>query len=163
MASLVFASIEDLMPENPDALHLLGVIAHQEGKNELAVKLITKAVAANSLEDALLGQRDAGLLDAVGPRGEPLDAPVGAEQVGLALDLGVEARLVVEKHAAIVALDVALDVVAVVREAHVFPFSPVCEAPIVSDGRRIVNAAAPERTWSPPRSAPHGGSEALTR
>jgi hypothetical protein len=33
----------------------------------------------------------------------------------------------------------------------------------VSDGRRIVNAAAPERTWSPPRSAPHGGSEALTR
>ena len=163
MASLVFASIEDLMPENPDALHLLGVIAHQEGKNELAVKLITKAVAANSLVDALLGQRNAGLLAAVGPRGEPLDAPVGAEQVGLALDLGVEARLVVEKHAAIVALDVALNVVAVVREAHVFPFAPVCEAPIVSDGRRIVNAAAPERTWSPPRSAPHGGSEALTR
>ena len=96
MASLVFASIEDLMPENPDALHLLGVIAHQEGKNELAVKLITKAVAANSLVDALLGQRNAGLLDAVGPRGEPLDAPVGAEQVGLALDLGVEARLVVD-------------------------------------------------------------------
>ena len=52
MASLVFASIEDLMPENPDALHLLGVIAHQVGKNELAVKLITKAVAANLLVDA---------------------------------------------------------------------------------------------------------------
>jgi hypothetical protein len=122
MASLVFASIEDLMPENPDALHLLGVIAHQVGKNELAVKLITKAVAVNSLVDALLGQRDAGLLDAVGPRGEPLDAPVGAEQVGLALDLGVEARLVVDEHAAIVALDVALNVVAVVREAHFSPF-----------------------------------------
>src|SRR4051794_7323993 len=34
-------------PENFDALHLLGVLAHQVGKHELAVDLIEKAVLQN--------------------------------------------------------------------------------------------------------------------
>jgi predicted O-linked N-acetylglucosamine transferase (SPINDLY family) len=34
-------------PNHPDALHLLGVVAHQEGKGDLAVELIGKAIRAN--------------------------------------------------------------------------------------------------------------------
>ncbi len=36
-----------LDPDHPDSLHYLGVIAHQRGKNDLALDLIGKAIAAN--------------------------------------------------------------------------------------------------------------------
>ncbi|MBA4190347.1 MAG: hypothetical protein C0467_20360 [Planctomycetaceae bacterium] len=36
-------------PQNADALHLLGVIAHQAGQHEVAIGLIQRAVAGNSL------------------------------------------------------------------------------------------------------------------
>jgi tetratricopeptide (TPR) repeat protein len=34
-------------PENPDVLHLLGLIAHQQGRNEPAAKLIRRAIKRN--------------------------------------------------------------------------------------------------------------------
>src|SRR3989304_4457739 len=34
-------------PHHPDALHLLGVAAHQTGKHEIAVEHITRAIAIN--------------------------------------------------------------------------------------------------------------------
>lgn len=44
-AEAIYRRILETQPENPMALHLLGVIAHQVGKNDLAVDLITKALA----------------------------------------------------------------------------------------------------------------------
>jgi tetratricopeptide (TPR) repeat protein len=45
-AAAVYRKILNKMPDNPDALHLLGVIALGEGRPERAVQLIGKAVAA---------------------------------------------------------------------------------------------------------------------
>ncbi|MDA0229872.1 MAG: tetratricopeptide repeat protein [Proteobacteria bacterium] len=47
-AEKIYQSILRADPDQPDALHLLGVIAHQESKNGIAVDLITKAIAINS-------------------------------------------------------------------------------------------------------------------
>ncbi len=44
-AENVYRQILQSDPNQPDALHLLGVIAHQVGKNDIAVDLITKALA----------------------------------------------------------------------------------------------------------------------
>ena len=35
-------------PDHPDVLHLLGVLYHQSGNNELAVPMIEKAIHINS-------------------------------------------------------------------------------------------------------------------
>lgn len=43
-AERIYQQVLKVDPKNPDALHLLGVIAHQLGKNELAVQLIEKAI-----------------------------------------------------------------------------------------------------------------------
>ncbi|MBI2290356.1 MAG: tetratricopeptide repeat protein [Betaproteobacteria bacterium] len=46
-AEAIYRQILQAAPNHPDALHLLGVIAHQTGKNELAVELISKAISVN--------------------------------------------------------------------------------------------------------------------
>ncbi|MFP6742854.1 MAG: tetratricopeptide repeat protein [Alphaproteobacteria bacterium] len=63
-AEAIYRRVFAAEPNNPDALHLLGVIAHQVGNNELAVQLIGRAIAANprvasyhnNLGNALHGQ-----------------------------------------------------------------------------------------------------------
>lgn len=49
-AEAVYRSILKAQPRHPDALHLLGVIAHQIGKNEIAADLIENAIKANPNE-----------------------------------------------------------------------------------------------------------------
>ena len=44
-AESIYNQILQADPNQPVALHLLGVIAHQVGKNDIAVDLITKALA----------------------------------------------------------------------------------------------------------------------
>jgi tetratricopeptide (TPR) repeat protein len=44
-AELIYRQILDETPDNPDALHLLGVVAHQRGQFGRALNLIKKAVA----------------------------------------------------------------------------------------------------------------------
>ena len=46
-AEHAYRQVLQVDPKNPDALHLLGVIASQVGKNEIAVDLIDKALAIN--------------------------------------------------------------------------------------------------------------------
>lgn len=46
-AEFIYQQIVRVEPNHFDALHLLGVIAHQAGKNEIAVELISKAISAN--------------------------------------------------------------------------------------------------------------------
>jgi len=44
-AESIYNQIIQIEPNQPIALHLLGVIAHQVGKNDIAVELITKAIS----------------------------------------------------------------------------------------------------------------------
>ena len=44
-AETIYQQILRTEPNHPDALHLLGVVSHQAGKNDRAVDLITKALA----------------------------------------------------------------------------------------------------------------------
>jgi tetratricopeptide (TPR) repeat protein len=70
-AEVIYQSILQQQPDNPDALHLLGVIAFQVGKNDIAATLIAQAVAIkpdfaeahNNLGNALirLGKYDQAL------------------------------------------------------------------------------------------------------
>ena len=46
-AEFIYHQILRLEPNHSDALHLLGVMAHQAGKNEIAVDLICKAINSN--------------------------------------------------------------------------------------------------------------------
>jgi Tfp pilus assembly protein PilF len=46
-AEAIYRQILQAAPNHPEALHLLGVIAHQTGKNEIAVELISKAIRIN--------------------------------------------------------------------------------------------------------------------
>jgi len=46
-AESVYESVLKEQPEHPDALHLLGVVAHHLGKNDLAVDLIERAIKVN--------------------------------------------------------------------------------------------------------------------
>lgn len=45
-AEALYQQILQATPNHPDALHLLGVLAHQAGKNQIAVELISKAIGA---------------------------------------------------------------------------------------------------------------------
>jgi protein O-GlcNAc transferase len=47
-AEAIYRQILAQQPKHPDALHLLGVIAHQVGKNQIAVDLINRAITLNS-------------------------------------------------------------------------------------------------------------------
>ena len=44
-AEIIYKNILDKIPENIDALHLLGLIKYQEGKNKEAIELIEKAIS----------------------------------------------------------------------------------------------------------------------
>ena len=63
-AQAIYHRVLESGPNNPDALRLLGVIAHRMGGNALTVKLIGKAIAAsphvpafnNNLGNALKAQ-----------------------------------------------------------------------------------------------------------
>lgn len=44
-AEELYRQVLRTQPDHPDALHLLGVIAHQSGENERAIELINKAIA----------------------------------------------------------------------------------------------------------------------
>ena len=46
-AETIYQQILQTNPDQPVALHLLGVIAHQVGKNDTAVDLIARALALN--------------------------------------------------------------------------------------------------------------------
>ena len=46
-AAAIYQQILQIAPKHPEALHLLGVISHQAGKNEVAVELIGKAIGVN--------------------------------------------------------------------------------------------------------------------
>ena len=43
-AAKVYAEIMRAFPEHPDALHLSGLVAHQQGNVEQAVRLIERAI-----------------------------------------------------------------------------------------------------------------------
>jgi len=47
-AEAVYQTILDEFPNQPDALHLLGVVAHQRGENHKAIGLLQHAIAINS-------------------------------------------------------------------------------------------------------------------
>ena len=46
-AEAIYRGVLAAEPDNAAALHLLGVIAHQRKNNELSVKYVTQAIAAN--------------------------------------------------------------------------------------------------------------------
>ena len=46
-AEALYRQILQVQPDHPDALHLLGVIAHQVGKHDIAVDYISRAIALN--------------------------------------------------------------------------------------------------------------------
>jgi protein O-GlcNAc transferase len=46
-AEVLYRQILQIAPHHADSLHFLGVIAHQLGRNDVAVDLITKAIAQN--------------------------------------------------------------------------------------------------------------------
>jgi tetratricopeptide (TPR) repeat protein len=46
-AEALYRQVLQIAPNNPDALHLSGLIAHQTGKNHIAVELISEAIRAN--------------------------------------------------------------------------------------------------------------------
>ena len=49
-AEVIYQQISQIDPRNADAFHFLGLIAAQTGRNEMAIKLISKAVSLNSRE-----------------------------------------------------------------------------------------------------------------
>lgn len=46
-AETLYRQILQVQPDHPDALHLLGVIAHQVGQHDLAVRYISQAIASD--------------------------------------------------------------------------------------------------------------------
>ena len=49
-AQKIYEKILEINPDHCDSLHLLGVIANQVGNNDMAVKLIGRAIEINSKE-----------------------------------------------------------------------------------------------------------------
>ena len=47
-AENIYNQILESDPDQPQALHLLGVIAHQAGQNEKAIDFISKAIVLNA-------------------------------------------------------------------------------------------------------------------
>ena len=56
-AEVIYRQILTIEPRSADALHLLGVIAHQTGNNKVAVDLIDRAIEANPNEAAFYSNR----------------------------------------------------------------------------------------------------------
>ena len=62
-AELLYRKVLKSGPDNADALHLLGVLAHQSGRNDAAVGLIGKAINLNSTVAAYHANQGAAYLD----------------------------------------------------------------------------------------------------
>ena len=91
-AEAIYAQILRLEPENPDALHFSGLIAHQQGRSAVAVDLMLRAIerepgratffvnlgqvfeATGEFDKAILNYRAATLLD---PDSEPAHHRLG--------------------------------------------------------------------------------------
>src|SRR6266513_3972268 len=56
-AERIYQRVLEVDPNNPDALHLLGVIAHQVEKNETSLQLIEKAIRYNPSNPYFLNNR----------------------------------------------------------------------------------------------------------
>ncbi|HSQ82052.1 MAG TPA: tetratricopeptide repeat protein [Casimicrobiaceae bacterium] len=56
-AEAVYGQILEVVPGHPDALHLLGVIAHQVGRNDAALELVDGAIRANPARPGYHNQR----------------------------------------------------------------------------------------------------------
>ena len=54
-AEALYVQVLDVQPNHPDALHLLGLIAHHGGRYERAVELIDKALAMANYDGFDLG------------------------------------------------------------------------------------------------------------
>jgi tetratricopeptide (TPR) repeat protein len=67
----VYRRVLEVDPENREALHLLGLIAHQTGNNELAVQLIGRAILRGPADPHFLNNR-AAALQQLGRYGEAL-------------------------------------------------------------------------------------------
>lgn len=59
-AELGYRQVLEREPDQPDALHRLGIIAHQVGRNDLALQLIDRAIALNPMHAAY--HNDAGIV-----------------------------------------------------------------------------------------------------
>jgi tetratricopeptide (TPR) repeat protein len=70
-AERAYRQVLNADPGNPDAFHLLGIIAHQAGKNEAAVRWIDKALSARPDFAEALSNRGLAL-QALGRHGEAL-------------------------------------------------------------------------------------------
>jgi protein O-GlcNAc transferase len=46
-AGMISLRVLDIEPKNPDALHLLGVLAYEAGKQDEAIELMTEAIRVN--------------------------------------------------------------------------------------------------------------------
>ena len=55
-----YRSVLQSAPDHPDALHRLGLIAHQVGRNEIALELIDRAITVNPVQPAYYN--DAGIV-----------------------------------------------------------------------------------------------------
>lgn len=82
-AELIYRQILDEMPDHPDALHLLGVVAHQRGQFVRAMKLIQRAVAL-APENPSIGNFYCNLAEACRMAGD-LTGAVAAARKGVAL------------------------------------------------------------------------------
>jgi len=49
-AEAIYQQILSVNPNHAEALHLLGVISHQQGNNDLAVALINRAISVDPAE-----------------------------------------------------------------------------------------------------------------
>jgi tetratricopeptide (TPR) repeat protein len=68
-AERVYREILAMQPNHVDALHLLGVVANQTGRNELAVDLLGRAIALNG-QVAVLHRNMASALQSLGRKDE---------------------------------------------------------------------------------------------
>ena len=55
-AEALYRQVLAVQPQNPDALHLLGLIAHQVGRQDAAADLIGRAIALRPDDAALYSQ-----------------------------------------------------------------------------------------------------------
>lgn len=79
-AEVIYRQVLSQFPENPDALHLLGLVAHQVGKNEDSARLISRAIQIKS-DEAIYHGNLGMVYDALGKEEE------SAESYKKALDI----------------------------------------------------------------------------
>jgi protein O-GlcNAc transferase len=80
-AEACYRQVLDVQPDHADALHLLGVAAHQAGRHELAVDLIGRAIAQNGTNPIYFSNLGCALRD-LGRRDEAVAAFHQAIRIG---------------------------------------------------------------------------------